>query len=60
MAMDGRRCLRINSLVSPGQVVKCPFWMARTRVEGTGLNKVPWRNEARSALVALDRRALEA
>ena len=34
--------------------------MARTRVEGTGLNKVPWRKEARSALVALDRRALEA
>ena len=34
--------------------------MARWRVETTGLNKVPWRKDARSDLVALDRRALEA
>ena len=47
-------------MVRPGQVVKCPFWMARRSVETTGLNRVPCRNAARSDLVALERRALEA
>ena len=46
--------------VSPGHDVKCPRLMALTRVETTGLKSVPWRNEARSALVDLERIALEA
>ena len=46
--------------VSPGHEVKWPRLIARTRVETTGLKIVPWRKEARSALVVLERIALEA
>ena len=46
--------------VSPGQEVKWPRLIARTRVETTGLKSVPWRKEARSALMDLERMALEA
>ena len=60
VAMEGFRCLMIRSEVRPGQEVKCPFLMARTRVDVTGLNSVPWRKDASSVLVALDRIALEA
>ena len=34
--------------------------MARTRVETTGLKSVPWRKQARSDSVDLERMALEA
>ena len=61
--MDLGSFLRISSEERPGQVTKCPRLMARTKVEGTGLNAVAWRKPARSvcvwaqriALVALDR-----
>ena len=46
--------------VSPGQEVKCPRLIARTRVETTGLKSAPCRKEARSALIDLERIALEA
>ena len=50
----------MSSSVSPGQEVKWPRLIARTRVETTGLKSVPWRKQARSALVVLERIALEA
>jgi hypothetical protein len=40
----------ISVVVRPGKVVRWPRFMARRRVETAGLNKVPWRNAARSLL----------
>ena len=50
----------IRSVVRPGHEEKCLFLMARRRVDLTGLKRVPWRKEASSDLVALERIALEA
>ena len=58
--MNGWRCFAIKSVVRPGQEVKWPFWIARSKVEVTGLKSVPFKKEANSDLVALDRMALEA
>ena len=60
MATEGERCFKTRCAVSPGQEVKWPRLIARTRVEMTGLKRVPWRNAARSALMVFERMALEA
>ena len=40
VAIDLGRCLDINCMVSPGNVVRCPRRMARKSVEGAGLPRV--------------------
>ena len=50
VAKDFGRNLVISVVVRPGKVVRWPRFMARRRVETAGLNKVPWRNAARSLL----------
>ena len=59
VAMDLGRCRRTRSEVRPGQERKWPRWMARMRVDTTGLNIVAWRKAASSALVEVDRIALD-
>ena len=59
VATDLGRCLRTRSVVRPGQEIKCPRLIARTRDDTTGLNNVAWRNAARAALVDADLMALE-
>ena len=49
--MDFVRCLLIRELVSPGHELKCPFVIARRKVDGVGLNMQAWKYPARSCLV---------
>ena len=46
--------------VKPGKVVRCPCLMALWRVDRAGLNMVPWRNAARSALEVEESMVLQA
>ena len=48
VANDGRRCLVIKSLVSPGQEVKLPFLIAWMNVDLGGHPAVEWRYAANS------------
>ena len=41
----------MREAIRPGQVVKGPRLMARSKIDRMGLNTVPWRNAARSYFV---------
>ena len=44
--IDGERggCFEISCSASHGQVVRCPFFIALTNVEGAGIKHAAWRN----------------
>ena len=49
--MDFVRFLLMRGLVSPGHELKCPFVIARRKVDGVGLNIQAWKYPAGSCLV---------
>jgi hypothetical protein len=44
VAINLGRCFQTRLAVRPGQVAKCPFWMAQIHVDGTGLPHAACRN----------------
>ena len=48
VASDFVGCFLMRAVVSPGQDGVCPRFMARSNVDGMGLNAAPWRKYARS------------
>ena len=46
MAIDFVRCFLMGELVSPGHELKCPFVIARRKVDGVGLNMQAWKYPA--------------
>ena len=51
VAIESSRCLDLKSSVSPGQVVRWTFFIARMNVEGTVLKHAAWRDWANYFLV---------
>ena len=51
VASDIGRCFEIKLAARPGQVVKCPCFMARRKVDVMGLKSVLCKNAARSDFV---------
>ena len=49
VATCGGKCLVIRSGVRPGHVVRYPFLIAFTSVEGAGLKHAAWRKAANCA-----------